>query len=280
MTTNSTSLQDSGGMSRHLPAGRKAALAAYVLEAGQVTVAELAQRLDVSADTIRRDLDRLDSQGVLIRTHGGAVSLSSLPEADTGIDVRLRLQASAKETIGELAATLVQDDTVVMLNAGTTTLAVARHMSERRGLTVATNSLRIPAELSQKTYRDLYVFGGTYHLVAQATIGPVSFPTAAGGTKLDVQCDLALLAVGAVSVEGGYSTSNVAEAVMMSEMMANASRVAFLADSSKMGRRLFAQVAELGRADYFVTDKEPPAEIAEVLKANGVQVLFPSDSNK
>lgn len=279
MTTYATSTGDHDGTARRLPAGRKAVLAAYVQEAGEVTVAELASRLDVSTDTIRRDLDRLDRDGVLIRTHGGAVSLQSLPQADTGIDVRLRLQASAKETIGALAATLVQDDSVVMINAGTTNLAVARHMRERRGLTVATNSLRLPAELSSKVYRDLYVFGGTYHQVAQATIGPVSFQTAVGGKKLGVQCDLALLAVGAVSVEGGYSTSNVAEAVMMSEMMANASRVAFLADSSKFDRRLFAQVAELGRADYFVTDMAPPREIAAALEANGVQVMFPSASD-
>ncbi|WP_246296252.1 DeoR/GlpR family DNA-binding transcription regulator [Arthrobacter wenxiniae] len=275
MTTNMASATDRDGSTRHLPAGRKAVLAAYVQEAGEVTVAELAARLDVSTDTIRRDLDRLDRDGVLIRTHGGAVSLSSLPQADTGIDVRLRLQASAKETIGALAATLIQDDSVVMINAGTTNLAVARHMGECRGLTVATNSLRLPAELSSKAYRDLYVFGGTYHQVAQATIGPVSFQAAIGGKELGVQCDLALLAVGAVSVEGGYSTSNVAEAVMMSEMMANASRVAFLADSSKFGRRLFAQVAELGRADYFVTDCAPPDEIAALLVANEVEVMYP-----
>ena len=244
-----------------------------------MTVAELARRLDVSADTIRRDLDRLDSEGVLIRTHGGAVSLSSLPQADTGIDVRLRLQASAKETIGALAATLVQDDSVVMINAGTTTLAVARHMSERRGLTVATNSLRIPAELSSKVvprplrfWRHLSPGGPGNHWARQ-------FPDLRRWEKLDVQCDLALLAVGAVSVEGGYSTSNVAEAVMMSEMMTNASRVAFLADSSKFDRRLFAQVAELGRADYFVSDMAPPEDIAAVLEANGVQVMYPPASS-
>ena len=109
MTTNATSTTDRDGSARHLPAGRKAVLAAFVQEAGEVTVAELAERLDVSTDTIRRDLDRLDRDGILIRTHGGAVSLQSLPQADTGIDVRLRLQASAKETIGALAATLVQE---------------------------------------------------------------------------------------------------------------------------------------------------------------------------
>ena len=83
------------GVSRRLPAGRKAELTAYVTEMGQVTVARLAERFDVSLDTIRRDLDQLDSDGVLIRTHGGAISVSASPRPDTGLAVRARMQASA-----------------------------------------------------------------------------------------------------------------------------------------------------------------------------------------
>ena len=96
------------GSARRLPAGRKADLAAYVAEQGQVTVANLAERFDVSPDTIRRDLDALDADGVLIRTHGGAISPQAVPRPDTGVDVRLRLQTAAKDQIGALAAGLVR----------------------------------------------------------------------------------------------------------------------------------------------------------------------------
>src|SRR3954471_20120213 len=101
---------------RRLPAGRKADLAAFVGEVGQVTVANLAERFDVSPDTIRRDLDQLDADGVLIRTHGGAISLQAVPRPDTGLDVRLRLQTTAKDQIGALAAGLVEDGTALMIN--------------------------------------------------------------------------------------------------------------------------------------------------------------------
>lgn len=238
-----------------------------------MTVADLAERFDVSTDTIRRDLDQLDADGLVLRTHGGAVSLTSVPRVDSGLDLRLRFQAEAKERIGIAAAALVEDDSVIMINAGTTTLALARHLDDRHGLTVATNSLRIPAEISPKSFRGLYVFGGAVHPSDQKTIGPVAFQTAGGGNDLDVQCDLALLGVGAVSVESGYSTSNLEEAAMMNEMMVRASRVAILADSSKFGRRLFAQVAELGRADYFITDAAPPQELAAAFAAQGVDVI-------
>ena len=141
MTASTEQTVDDGA--RRLPAGRKAELAAYVAEVGQVTVARLAKRFDVSADTIRRDLDQLDADGVLIRTHGGAVSLSAFPRPDTGLDVRARVQASAKDRIGALAAGLVPDGASLIVNAGTTTLAAARHLRDHRDLTIATNSLRI-----------------------------------------------------------------------------------------------------------------------------------------
>lgn len=266
------STQTSG---RPLPAGRKAELAAYVAAAGQVTVPELVKHFDVSADTIRRDLDHLDEAGLVIRTHGGAMSLSAAPRADTSMDVRLRLQAEAKEKIGALAATLIEDDSVLMINAGTTALAVIRSLSGHRGVTIATNNLRIPAEAPEQAIRSLYVFGGGVNLTAQATIGPIAFPAAPGADGLEIQCDLAIIVVGGVSVTSGYSTSNLHEAAMMNEMLNRASRVAVIADSTKVGRRLFAQVAELGRADYFVTDQTPPPDLLRELQKQKVTVMVP-----
>ena len=143
-----------GDRTTRLPAGRKADLAAYVAEMGQVTVSALADRFAVSSDTIRRDLDQLDAEGLLIRTHGGAVSTTTLPRPDTGLDIRMRLQIRAKESIGALAAGLVEDGSSLMLNGGTTVLALVRHLRYHRQLTIATNNLRIPFEISPEIFRD------------------------------------------------------------------------------------------------------------------------------
>lgn len=272
-SARNTLVSDSDGV--RLPAGRKAEIAAFVGEMDQVTVATLSARFGVSSDTIRRDLDQLDADGVLIRTHGGAVSLSAMRVTERKLDVRMQLQTTAKERIGELAATLVENASVIMINAGTTSLALARHLRNHRELTIATNNLRIPAEVSPKAVNDLYLFGGAVRFAGQSTVGPVSFRVAGRNSDLELRCDLALISVGAVSADVGYSTSNVAEAVMMGEMISRASRVAILADSSKFGSPLFAQVAELGRADYLVTDAAPPAELATALQRAGVKVLVP-----
>lgn len=260
--------------SRHLPAGRRAALLEFLGTTGQLTVAQLSERFDVSIDTIRRDLDLLDAEGLLVRTHGGAVSVAAHPRSDRAMDVRMRMQTQEKEAIAEVAARLVPDGAVVMLNGGTTTLAVVRHLSDHRELTIATNNLRIPSEVPTKAVRDLYVFGGAVRTVAQTTTGPVSFQLTPGGEQLEVQADLAIIGVGAVSATG-YSTSNLGDAAMMAEMMSHASRVAILADSTKFGRRLFAQIAELGRADWFVSEVEPGPELAAALRAAHVEILTP-----
>lgn len=274
MWTMSRSIATSptGNRSARFPASRQADLASFVAEKGQVTVADLATRFDVSPDTIRRDLDQLDADGILIRTHGGAVSLSAVPRADTGVDIRMRLQTSAKDRIGALAASLVTDGTVLMINAGTTSLSMARHLKDQRELTIATNNLRIPAEISPKVCRDLYLFGGSVRLGAQATVGPLSFRADGNTGDIDIKSDLAIIGVGAISASG-YTTSHLAEAVMMGQMMKRATRVIVLADSSKFGRQLFAQISTLDVGDVLVTDQQPPQDLQAALDENGVQVL-------
>lgn len=193
---------------------------------------------------------------------------------DTGIDVRQRVQTAAKEAIGAVAAGLVEDGSTIMINAGSTALAVARHLKHHRGLTIATNNLMLPSQIDPEAYRNLYVFGGTVRPNDLATIGPVVF-TDARGEEIDVRCELALIAVGGITSDAGYSTSNLAEAVMMKAMMQRANRVGVLIDSTKFDRKLFAQFAPLSFADYVITDQAPDDELSEALAVAGVEVLLP-----
>lgn len=258
---------------RSLPAGRKAQIAGFVAETGQVTVNNLAERFRVSTDTIRRDLDQLSDEGVLIRTYGGAVSKSIVPLPDRAVDVRMTMQASEKDAIAAIATSLVEDSSSIMINGGTTTLAVARMLHSHTDLTIATNNLLIAPVIRPSAIRDLYIFGGMVRPLTMASIGPVTLRSATG--ELDIQCDLALIGVGAIAPGVGYSTSNAAEAAMLREMIAHSARVAILADSSKFDRRLFAQIGELAVADYLVTDRAPDGELLEALTDAGVEVLAP-----
>jgi len=262
-----------------LPAGRKADVAKYVAGHGQVTVAALAEHFAVSPDTIRRDLDQLDSEGVIIRTHGGAMSNSAIPWHDTGLEDRSRLQPDQKEQIGLTAARLVADGNVLFINGGTTTLALVRHLSSRRELIIATNSLRVPAEINAEACRDLYVIGGHVRVSGQVTVGPVVFASSVSGVETDIRVDLALLGVGAVDA-GGISTSNLDEAAMLAQMASRARRVAILADSTKLDRRLFATIGTLEIADYLITSTVPKGALGKALADNSVKVLTPAAANR
>lgn len=262
------------GPGRSLPAGRKAQIAGFVAETGQVTVNNLAERFRVSTDTIRRDLDQLSDEGVLIRTYGGAVSKSIVPLPDRAVDVRMTMQAGEKDAIAAIAISLIEDSSSIMINGGTTTLAVARMLHSHTDLTIATNNLLIAPVIHPSAIRDLYIFGGMVRPLTMASIGPVTLRSATG-SELDIQCDLALIGVGAIAPGVGYSTSNAAEAAMLREMIARSTRVAILADSSKFDRRLFAQIGELAVADYLVTDRAPDGELLEALTDAGVEVLAP-----
>ena len=262
-----------------LPAGRKADVAKYVAGHGQVTVAALAEHFAVSPDTIRRDLDQLDSEGVIIRTHGGAMSNSAIPWHDTGLEDRSRLQPDQKEQIGLTAARLVADGNVLFINGGTTTLALVRHLSSRRELIIATNSLRVPAEINAEACRDRYVIGGHVRVSGQVTVGPVVFASSVSGVETDIRVDLALLGVGAVDA-GGISTSNLDEAAMLAQMASRARRVAILADSTKLDRRLFATIGTLEIADYLITSTVPKGALGKALADNSVKVLTPGAANR
>lgn len=256
-----------------LPARRKDELAAYVNKVGEVTVAELAEQFDVSVDTARRDLDELAAGGVLKRTHGGAVRNASLSRAETPFPDRMRVHGAAKRRIGELAVTLIEDGQTILLNAGTTTLAVLPHLAGRRNLTVVTNNLSAPVEVPPECARDVYLLGGNVRRGSQVTVGPVEFPGTDGHRSHRIRADIALISIGGVAEDLGYSTSNLYEARMMFEMMQSSQLVVVLADASKFDRTMFAQVAELSAADVLITDGPVPDHLAEALAAAQVRVM-------
>lgn len=257
---------------KHLPAGRKAQIVAYVNSVDEVTVASLASEFGVSQYTIRRDLDELDRLGFLIRTYGGAVSALSTAVPDSGFDIRVRTQARSKDRIGYLASRLVVDNTAIIINSGTTTLAMVRHLKDHRDLTVTTNNLRLPMEIDERTCRELHVLGGQARLISQATLGPVSLRIQ-DPDDIDIWCHTAFIGVGALSSSFGYSTSNPREAAMMAEMMERAQRVVVLADATKFNVELFAKIGPLSVADVLVTEEVPPAALADALADSGVEVI-------
>ncbi len=162
-------------MPRLIAAQRRARIVELINRRGILSVAELARQAGASLMTIRRDLSLMDAQGLLRRTHGGAVALAAPP--DVPLRRRERLELQAKTVIGRTAATLIQPGETIFLDAGTTVLAMARYLRAIRNLTVVTNSVQILADLWNRPGPRVVALGG----VARPASGSITGPSASSG---------------------------------------------------------------------------------------------------
>jgi len=250
-----------------LPAVRRAEMLGLVKQLGQITVNEMSARFDVSLDTIRRDLDTLADQGLISRTHGGAMPVDRMASADSPFEQRIDAQQVAKTNIGRAAARLISSGETLIVNGGSTALAFARCLGDLQRLTIVTNNLSLPGTIPANAVSSLYLLGGEIRGGARITLGPVGFV----GTR-QIIADTAVIGIGGIT-EDGVSTSQIEEATMMAGMIAAARRTIMIADKTKFGRLGFAVVAPLDQLDVLVTDEEPGGELKAALEVAGVRIV-------
>ena len=242
---------------------------------GQLTVAEAARALGVSAATIRRDLDQLARQQLVTRTRGGA--LAGHVSYDLPLRYKTARHAPEKQRIGRTAAGLVAPGSAVALNGGTTTSEVARALATRPDLqdgtgapavTVVTNAMNIASELAVRQHIKIVVTGGVARTQSYELIGP--FAT----LVLDqLTLDWAILGVDALDPVAGATAHHEGEASINRLMGRQARQVVIVADSSKVGQRAFARICTPAEIDVLVTDAGIAAEDAARLQDAGVDVV-------
>ena len=235
--------------------------------AGRVEVLALADELDVSPETIRRDLTNLERGGALRRVHGGAIPVERLG-FEPSVAIRSERFVAEKERIAKAALALVPDEGTILLDSGTTTLALAKILPTDRELTVVTNSLPVVQALSSVKSVSLYVLGGRFRPRTQAAVGDwvVSALT-------DVTVDIAFLGTNGVSVERGLTTPDPSEALAKRAMAAAARQCVVVADSSKVGTEHFSRFAALEDLSILVTDTGLDVETAQEFEAHGPEVI-------
>jgi len=246
-------------------ADRLSAILERLSDGGTVGVAELCADLDVSAATIRRDLEQLELQHLLKRTHGGAVA------EGVAYELPLRYKGARhqeeKRRIAAEAAERVQDGMSVGLTGGTTTTEVARAIVDRRRLTVVTNALNIAGELAVRPSLKLVVTGGVARSESYELVGPLA-EQALEGLNLDV----VFLGVDGISAEAGLTTHHEVEAHTNLALIRRARSSVVVADSSKIGRAAFARICDVGEVDELITDVLADRPVLEALAETGVVV--------
>lgn len=239
---------------------------------GRVSVASLSRALDVTAETVRRDLDALEAAGALRRVHGGAVRRAAAVEL--GLGERQRRNTPAKRAIARSAMALLQaaDPASVSLDAGTTTGALADLLAEAepssRALDVVTNAVPIVLRLQDSRALTVHAVGGVVRPETSAAVGSTTIETLAR-----LRCDLAFLGANGISAAFGLSTPDEREAAVKSAMVRSARRTVALVDASKHGEESLIRFAPLGDLDVLITDRSPEGELANALAAAGVDVV-------
>lgn len=246
---------------------RRQAILSHIEATGTVRVTDLSQKLQVSEMTIRRDLERLEAEGLLRRTHGGAVWKGVVPEAPAGLrNARL---VGEKERIGRAAAALVEDGDSVLIDGGSTTAQFARALRERRGLTVVTNDIHVASQFADVAAVTVIVTGGVLSAGAFSLVGPDTERFLGR-----VQVDKAFLGAGGVSVEHGLTVTSPLEASVKRVMLATAQRVVICVDHTKLGRSALVPFGTLKHVHTIVTDRSASEGQLRPIQDAGVEVIL------
>lgn len=243
---------------------RKQIILKILDEKGDVDVKELAQVLETSEITVRRDLGTMASDGLLYRTHGGAMKLSLVNQPISFVQ-KSAVNADKKDHICRIAAAQIQDGDVIFMDCGSTVFRMCGFIRDKR-IKVITNSLPVVHELLNSAV-SINLIGGEVDAERQAVHGSMSIEHIRR-----YQADKAFLGVGGISVEKGLSAVSEKEAEMTLSMAANAQVTYLLCDSSKLGKDKYLTFAPLTLVNVLITD-EQSSEIIQAFTNAGVNVL-------
>ena len=240
-----------------------------VEEHGRARVSDLVVQFHVSGVTIRKDLMVLEAEGRLLRTHGGAITLTrNRPELS--FEIRERLQADEKQRIGAAGAALVHDGESIVMDASTTALSVARQLKARRNwsqLTVITNGLRLASELAGHPGITVLMLGGRVRWEAFSVVGDLG-----DGLFSRINVQKAFVGAAGFTPESGLADATDEEAQIKRAMVAATHEVIAIVDHTKWERAAFATFCPTDRINIVLTDPAAPAEMVQLLKDRGVDV--------
>lgn len=237
---------------------------------GRESIASLAERLDVSDETVRRHVKDLVEQGAVHRVHGGVILAGAL--AEPPFSRRIKERVAAKRAIAKGVADHVSDGMTLLIDSGSTTTYVAQALLQRSGLTVITNSLEIARTLVGRGDCSVHFAGGALRADIGATIGHEAI-----ALIREFRADLAILSMGAIDVKDGYMDFDIDEARIARTMIDRADRVVVAADAWKFTAKARVRVCSFEPVSLLVTDETPPPQLLQQFTAAGTEIVVATD---
>lgn len=236
----------------------------YIIEVlnrdGRVVIENLAKELNVSEMTIRRDLQVLQEHKLITRTHGGAVIHDLLAE-EIPYSKKAEQNMDEKRRIGMYASSLVEEGDVIILDAGTTNMEIAKGIIGIRNLKVITNDLMIAAFLSKYESIEVYCTGGIVQKDTAACLGNHAIEL-----LRNINADIAFLGASSVDIEKGLTTPTVEKAELKKQLTKSAKKIILAADSLKFGKVAFVNICPLTRFDLIITGNSIDKEIEQGIR--------------
>jgi len=235
---------------------------------GRILVSELSRAFDLSPITIRKDLDYLESQRLLQRTHGGALPHYGSTLVDPSVKEKETQHTDEKQRIAEAAANLVKDGQCILLDSGTTTLSIARALRRFSRLTIVTNAANIAAELTDTDF-EIILTGGTLRKNSLSLVGPL-----AEDVIRQIRADILFLGVDGFDPKLGVTTPNVLESRVNRAMVSASHKIVVVCDASKFGRSGMGLIVPPSEIHTVITDTAAPATAVKSLRQANIEVIL------
>ena len=237
----------------------------------RVVVSELSRQFDVTEETIRRDLDKLEAEGLVARTYGGAVLNQAYSSENVDFQRRAQIHTEEKRVIAALAASLIPQRATISADASSTVTEALRMLGDREAVTVLTYSVKAIENLSDSNIR-LISTGGIINRSTCAFMGPVT-----RYVLNSYNTEYALISCKAINMAGGIYDSHEEEVELKKIMLMRSAKVILMADSSKFDRVAFTHLADLDRIHMLITDREPSKSWCEFLEQRGIELVYPQE---
>lgn len=235
---------------------------------GRVLVVELSKLFDVTTETIRADLEKLEKQGILVRTYGGATRADN-SEPELAITERDTVNYEGKQSIGKYAAGLIRDGETIFLDASTSAWHLARYIKDKRGITVITNAEKIVNELAGCEHIHVVCVGGQLTQRNMSYVGRVAEKT----IRENYYANKCFFSCRGVTLGRGLVDSSEGEAEIKKAMLACSEAAIFLCDKNKIGRLGVPRISELNEIDCLITDAALSEEWTDELAKQDVKVV-------
>ena len=246
---------------------RNAILSKLYLD-GMVIVSQLSEEFDVTEETIRRDLEKLDKDGLAQKTYGGAVLVQNF-STDLPHSVRKKANVEAKQKISEKISAMFHDGDCIMIDASSTALMLLNYIKNLRNITLVTNSVEALIELSDKEDWNIFSTGGKLKRGSLSLVGP-----SAEKTIRDFHVDYAVCSSKGIDIGRGITDSNEKDSEMKQSIFESAETKILVVDSSKFDKISLIKVCDITGVDIIATEVEPSANWVEYLKSKNVDLIY------